>query len=122
MRMTLYFGEAWDAPVFDGGQVRQVETPVGEACMYCFEPVADGDRGYMEVAVARVEGGHRMSHRPLHRECQLCSVLGNFAHVQGLCQYVGHCEKLLAESGRTLRQDALAAWAWVHSMHAARLN
>jgi len=38
-----WFGESWHAPVCEPDE--HIETPVGEDCGYCDEPIAEGDRG-----------------------------------------------------------------------------
>lgn len=108
--MIIYFGERWDAPLFDAGESRQTPTPVGQPCLHCGEQIADGDLGFMRVVVATVGP----SVLPAHRECDLRSVLGGLDHVLGRCEHTGHCNELREQAGRTLREDALGVWAWAH--------
>lgn len=104
----LHFGDRWDAPVFDASPVRQVPTPVGQRCLHCGEGVAEGDVGLMHLV--HTIGGPVLL--PIHRECQLRGVLGGLDHVEGRCQYTGHCNELREVAGRTLREDAIAVWDW----------
>jgi hypothetical protein len=106
--LIVYFGERWDAPLFDATEVRQMPAPVGQRCLYCGEDISDGDRGFMRPAM--LAGGVELL--PVHRECELRMVLGGLDHVEGRCQHTGHCNDLRDEAGRTLRQDALAVWDW----------
>lgn len=41
--MTLWFGASWGAPICSPSE--HVETPVGEACMYCDAPIEADDQG-----------------------------------------------------------------------------
>jgi hypothetical protein len=120
--MTLvYFGERWDAPVFDGVIARQVPTPIGKTCLFCQEEIAEGDRGFVQAGVTPLTRrgkttGHQIASLYVHRECQLRSVLGGLEHLEGRCEYTGHCHVLREAAGRTIRQDALAVWDRVHGV------
>jgi hypothetical protein len=39
-----WFGETWDAPIND---LEHADTPVGETCEHCKEPIVDDDRGVL---------------------------------------------------------------------------
>lgn len=79
-----YFGEPWDAPAVDAAP--RVATPVGVPCLWCGVPVERGDRGFM-VGCARLgeDGEPYGSVEPYHRECQMRSVIGSPAHLDGEC-------------------------------------
>jgi hypothetical protein len=78
--MTLaWFGKHWGAPVCD--EVPHVGTPVGEPCLWCGEPIVGDDNGFL-VAYADRQG---YSQRPMHEFCQLRSIVGGVAHLQGNC-------------------------------------
>jgi hypothetical protein len=110
----VYFGERWDAPVFDDTDARQFPTPVGEPCLLCEEAVVDGDRGFLRVVVRSIGPGMTSTEMlPVHRECDLRNVVGGLDHLQGRCQHTGHCNQLREQAGRSLREDALAVWTWV---------
>lgn len=109
-QVLLYFGDRWDAPLFDDIDATQVDTPVGVKCSLCAETVIDGDCGFLRAHIA---ADHAWEYRPQHRECELANVVGALAHVQGRCRYVGHCNELMAAEGRSRREDALAVWAHV---------
>lgn len=95
---TVYFGPRWDAPLLDGAV--QTATPVGKGCMLCAEPVADGDRGLIRVAVRKVPGGEFAgSPEPIHAECDLLGVVG---HTVGVCRCTGY--------DTTSRAAARLAW------------
>lgn len=70
-----WFGDSWGAPVCD--PEHQTETPVGEVCTLCGEPVTAGDQGLM---VPHVPGGIL----PQHIDCFLAQVLG--PHTQEQCR------------------------------------
>lgn len=83
------FGPPWDAPIYDDavadGEV--VEVPVGQPCLFCETPIAEGDNGVMMAAVDK--GGWKMV--PLHKECNLRMVVGSIAHLEHRCPcYGGH--------------------------------
>ena len=40
-----WFGKPWGAEACDPAS--HVETPVGEICMWCDEPIAEEDRGFL---------------------------------------------------------------------------
>lgn len=107
-----FFGEPWASAVCDYGE--QVPTPVGEDCLLCDEPIVASDRGLMMTG----ERGGRWSLLPIHRECELRSVIGGIEHLTAGPHAVGSCYE-----GATLtyRQSALQAWDWVqqHGIEAA---
>lgn len=74
-------------------------------CLLCEEEALPGEH---LLPQAHIQGDEAV-----HRECQLRAVLGGIDHLEGRCEYTGHCEKLRAEAGRSYREDALAVWAWV---------
>ncbi len=84
--LTLFFGSRWDAPIVD--HARQVDTPVGEPCLSCTEPVEQGDRGLIRATiVSDGNGGWTGAAAPLHAECDLRSVLG---HQYSICHCTGY--------------------------------
>ncbi len=84
-----FFGERWDAPRLDqdeGRCVRQIPTPTGQTCVYCTEPVVDGDRGLMVWWGSIEERGRlRTTRTPVHAECEMRTVMGSPAHLNGTC-------------------------------------
>jgi hypothetical protein len=82
---TYFFGARWDAPVVDDAQ--QVTAPVGERCIACNEPIADGDRGLIRACVRMVDGEPVGSAEPVHMECDLRGVVG---HQVGVCPCHGY--------------------------------
>ena len=105
--MTLWFGPTWDAPVNDG---RHVATPVGQLCLWCTEPIEDGDSGVIQPYLAEV--GRPPTLVAQHRNCFLRSVLGSVGHLNGQCSCSGgnHGDP----PGMTRRQAAdVAAEAWL---------
>jgi hypothetical protein len=87
----LYFGESWDVPALDGA--RRVPTPVGEPCIHCETPVAEGDRGFIRAAVTEVDRELVAKPAPAHVECELAGVMG---HVVGVCSCTGYGNDLAA--------------------------
>lgn len=80
-----------------------VDTPVGQACIYCGEPIAAGEVGilmpwYDGVVTKEV---------PQHRECTIRGIFGSVGHLTKAC----HCFGGNAEDpeGMTKRQAAKAA-------------
>lgn len=86
MSNTVFFGSRWDAPLLDGAE--QTQTPVGKPCMRCTEPIVEGDRGLIRVAVRQVPGGaFEGTSEPIHAECELIGVVG---HTVGVCGCRGY--------------------------------
>jgi hypothetical protein len=99
--VILFFGQRWDAPIVD--DATPVDTPVGQCCYDCGEPVSDGDRGFIR-AVPRLGGDGEPvgSAEPIHAECDLRSVMG---HTLGLCRCTGYPSD---------RATARLVWEMVH--------
>lgn len=102
-----YFGAPWPSGLCDTAS--PTETPVGESCLHCQEPIVDGDRGSF---IDTMEGP-----APVHRECSLRAVLGGIEHLSAEPHAEGTCY-----AGTTLsyRESALAAWDWVQRSGATR--
>lgn len=78
--MNRYFGPAWDAPFIEDAQ--QVPTPVGELCLECQEPIAEGEQGVVMPLIYEADGAPAMRYAPEHRGCMLLGVVG---HIAGTC-------------------------------------
>lgn len=79
-----WFGEPFPsrehpAPMFE--LTEEVETPVGEPCLRCEEPIEVGDRGVMMPMLD--ESGEREV--ALHYECHIRSIMGSVKHIRGEC-------------------------------------
>lgn len=85
--MTSFFGERWDAPRVE--DATQVNTPIGQRCLECGEPIEAGDRGLLTPTIQENPAGDiGWVIRPVHMECDLHS---SFGHVFGQCQcFVQH--------------------------------
>jgi hypothetical protein len=83
---TVFFGRRWDAPIVD--YARQVETPTGQSCLDCAEPIEEGDRGFLRGCVRLGDNGETIgSVEPIHVECDLRSHQG---HTLGFCHCTGY--------------------------------
>lgn len=80
-----------------------VETPVGEICYHCNEPIADGDSGY----IMPIYGINGLRMQIIHRECFLRELLGSLGHQQKKCSCHGGTEE--DPPNMTTRQAAQAA-------------
>lgn len=80
---VFYFGVRWDAPHFD--DATKIPTPIGETCLYCDEPIVEGESGTLMNYVSELG----MTHRPAHIECWLRSTVGDVAHLEGRCTCYG---------------------------------
>lgn len=81
---------------------RQIETPVGQPCIWCEDIIVDGDMGTQQ--------GESF----MHHECSMRSVLGSVGHQKKLCScYGGNQED---PPGLTKRQAAIAAYLF-NAMH-----
>lgn len=89
------FGDWTGAPIAD--EVPEIPTPVGEVCVHCVEPIAEGEAGlrYVNGPVA-------------HYECQLRGVIGGVNHILGRCTCCGGKEDP-DPPGMTRREAAKAA-------------
>jgi hypothetical protein len=83
----MYFGTPWDVPALDGAT--PVDTPIGQPCLQCSEPIAAGDRGWLMPVLCESDPTANPTHaefEPIHAECQLLSVIG---HLYGVCRCTG---------------------------------
>jgi len=101
--VLLYFGELWDMPFLDDklALLRQAPTPLGQLCLYCTEPIADGDRGLLQPVIG---AGGSAQIQPVHAECNLRSVVGSPQHLRQQC----NCFRpgLPETDGRSWREQA----------------
>src|SRR4051812_23225572 len=93
VRKPGYFGYEWSKHSI--GEDERVETPVGELCVYCVEPIEEGDAGLV-MANGPVE----------HRECGFRSVAGSLAHLQKRCSCYIPGASDLDPPGMTKREAA----------------
>lgn len=98
-----YFGEPWPSGVCDGGQ--RVDTPVGDKCLLCTEPIEAGHQGSFMF------DGFSFHPRPVHRECSLREVVGGIGHLEDHHRWCQHEHD--PDGGRSYRQSALEVWTWV---------
>jgi hypothetical protein len=96
------------APICEDDRHR-VPTPIGEVCYWCEEPIVEGDRGIIRPWVQIDES---IPTRPIHIECDLRSVIGPVAFLNGKCKHAGGTEPCF-DHNLTARQDALASWKWM---------
>jgi hypothetical protein len=80
---SLYFGEPWRSM----GGAQRVDPPIGEACLTCGEPIAEGDQGYVRVVLRTVDilTAHEVA--PVHAECEALGIVG---HTFGVCTCTGY--------------------------------
>lgn len=102
------FGGSWTA---DGGHDVAVPTPVGQPCLWCGEPIAEGDQGQV-MPVVQGDGRGAVL-RPAHRECVLRSVMGSVAHMEGRCSCFGGDDPDDVDGGSGWRREGLALDAWL---------
>lgn len=98
------FGPPW------GHDGEVVPTPVGEKCLWCEEPVVEGDRGV--VTPFMDTDGQREAAQ--HRECLLRSIFGSVGHQLKRCSCFGGTEE--DPPGATRREAAKAAVALFDKM------
>lgn len=118
--MSQWFGEPWPdehlrAPVCMN-DLDRVATPVGQECCWCHEAIQDGDRGILVPWVSPEDyvAGGRHTYAPIHVECSVRQVVGPVQFLTGRCTHAGGTEDCHLP-GQTLREDALATWAWVQA-------
>ena len=74
--MRKWFGESWGAQVCE--PEAHTETPVGAGCLHCGEPIAEGDRGFLDEGAGVT-----------HFECGLRMIIGGANHLRGTCSCCG---------------------------------
>ena len=104
-----WFGTPWPSGVCyadDGRLLAEMrkETPVGEACLLCDEPIEDGDRGQAFPCLTAADVPPTVRHT--HAECALRNVVGSVEHLDGKCT----CRDP-DRHARSYRSEALEVWA-----------
>jgi len=78
-----WFGYKPFAPICDIEP--HVETPIGEPCLWCEEPIGPDANGFM----AELQTPIGMVIRPWHHECYLRMLVGGVNHQQRRCACFG---------------------------------
>lgn len=115
-------------------ELELVATPVGTACGFCGEKIAEGDTGPLCPAIQSAasrdgvplispeEAAKQLVNSPVwvpfHEDCFLRTVIGSVGHQMGRCYCVGGTEE--DPAGMTKRQGATAACDLFRSVMAAR--
>lgn len=87
------------------------DPPVGEDCLFCGEPIEEGQSG--KAMPYGTSEGVRIGH--VHKECLLRDVIGAPEHLDGEC--------VCRDPGRpkrTYRQEALAVWERLNEIRQAQ--
>lgn len=92
------FGKPWAHE-----DLEQIPTPVGQLCLYCVEPIVEGDLG-VEMPYLDLKGETTVVQ---HRECFLRGIFGSVGHQKQQCSCYGGTEE--DPPGLTLREAAKAA-------------
>lgn len=104
-----YFGEPWPSGICDEGT--RVDTPVGEHCELCNEPIQVFEQGSFIGALHGEEGAWVSVLAPVHKECSLRSVMGGIGH---LTNHLVWCvDKHDPDAGFSYRESAIRVWQWV---------
>jgi hypothetical protein len=99
--VNRYFGDPWDAPFVE--DALRVPTPVGEPCLTCDEPIAEGDQGMVTSYLYEgFNGALAQREAAQHRECMLLGVVGYLA---------GQCQCFPGKGSLRERGRATVAWA-----------
>jgi hypothetical protein len=82
---TIYFGPSWTRHLY---RARRVDTPLGQDCYLCEEPIIENDRGLIK-AVARMgdDGQPYGAIKPVHIECDALPIIG---HTVDICPCTGY--------------------------------
>lgn len=94
-----WFGPKEFARICDDAE--RVDIPIGQECMYCEEPIAGGDAGFM------IPYDFEGKHAPHHQECFMRSVIGSVGHQQHECSC--HGREDTSEFGLSIREAAINA-------------
>lgn len=103
-----WFGPSWGAPCCD--PERHIDTPIGEACAWCDEPIGADDSG---VTLGPLASPTDTDHH--HLNCWLRQVVGPLAHQTGECSCAGRDDPY--QDAMTPREEADAAVAWFYDKH-----
>jgi len=84
-------GETWGGPTAFGPRWHSVmtehatwvPTPVGERCLFCEEPIEEGDQGFLR---GHIDASGKSSMRWAHGGCDAIGVVG---HIYGVCSCTG---------------------------------
>lgn len=101
MAEVEFFGARWNVPMLRNAV--KVDRPLGEECPHCGEPIRPGEQG-----IIRQYGNERV---PVHRACDLRSVVGGLNHLRGTCSCHGGPDEP-DPPGLTRREAAEAALAF----------
>lgn len=91
MMAMQYFGEAYpsdDYPAAIYLDLERVDAPVGQLCIWCEEPVEEGDRGFIQSCMIRkhpVTDEYLHTREPVHHECNFRQTIGSVKHQRGEC-------------------------------------
>lgn len=108
---TYYFGAPWDAPAIVDSDAEQVETPVGDSCLDCHEPIVDGEQGFiLPNTYVGQDGKNHVRPTGEHRECFFRSVFGNVFCMTGV-----HSEH---DTPKTWREQGKEVLAWFNEQRA----
>lgn len=80
----------------------QTETPVGESCAHCAEPIAADESGVIMPFSCGAE-------QPMHAECFLRNIFGSVAHQMRTCSCYGGAADDAPAPGQTVREEAALA-------------
>jgi hypothetical protein len=96
----IYFGEPWGVfALKKPDDARRVEAPIGDSCITCAEPIAEGDRGFVRTlrkpssAIGGMDGRAAAGFLTVyeivavHAECEALTVVG---HQFGVCACTGY--------------------------------
>lgn len=120
----LWFGDPWPSYICYDEQdnlatEKRIPTPVGEPCLWCTEPIEDGQSGVGMGVVGMGPQGRPEPHMGYtHKECLLRSTLGSVEHLEGKCGCLDGVMVEPADSARTAREDALLTWRWIEQHRA----
>ncbi|MGE5611047.1 MAG: hypothetical protein ACM359_17485 [Bacillota bacterium] len=99
--MLKVFGDTIQTKTDESETLPRVQTPVGSHCLWCAEPIREGDGGYMVPSIGQTD-------QPCHLACFIRQLVGSVAHQQRQCScYGGSGED---DPALTRRQAAQAAF------------
>jgi hypothetical protein len=111
MRIRI-FGRPWGAPVCEDAP--RVEVPVGQKCLWCQDPIEEGDSGVVTFCIHADGTG---THEPSHRDCHIRQAVGSVGHQLGKCICFGGPGSYDDPPGLTYRQAAELAVALFYYRH-----
>lgn len=90
----MWFGEPWPSESMRAevcsSEDQRVQVPTHKSCLYCDEPIAEGDRGMVMPAVkTKDRQTYETTLEAAHAECFIRMTVGSLRHLNRTCTCYG---------------------------------